>query len=79
LCKVENKLHHNPLKKPLLNNPPTKTPTIQFHYVYEETKNLTHKQYNERVRKIGEAAAKKYGFQRVTSTKENKILMTQKR
>ncbi|MCL2287865.1 MAG: hypothetical protein FWC33_01605 [Candidatus Bathyarchaeota archaeon] len=47
--------------------------------IYEETKDLTHKQYNERVRKIGEEAAKKYGFQRVANTKENKILMTQER
>ena len=34
--------------------------------IYEETKNLTPSQYTERVRKIGEEAAKKYGFQRVT-------------
>jgi len=34
--------------------------------IYEETKDLTPEQYTERVRKIGEAAAQKYGFQRVT-------------
>ncbi|MCL2143479.1 MAG: hypothetical protein FWH44_04395 [Methanomassiliicoccaceae archaeon] len=33
--------------------------------IYEETKDLTPEQYTERVRKIGEAAAEKYGFQRV--------------
>jgi len=35
--------------------------------IYEETKDLTPEQYTERVRKIGEEAAKKYGFQRVAS------------
>jgi len=33
--------------------------------IYEETKNLTSEQYTERVREIGENAAKKYGFQRI--------------
>jgi hypothetical protein len=33
--------------------------------IYEETKNLTPEQYTERVRRIGENAAKKYGFQRI--------------
>jgi len=33
--------------------------------IHEETKNLTPEQYTERVRKIGENAAKKYGFQRI--------------
>ena len=33
--------------------------------IYEETKDLTSEQYTERVRKIGENAAKKYGFQRI--------------
>jgi len=34
--------------------------------IYEETKDLTPEQYTERVRKIGENAAKKYGFQRIS-------------
>ena len=34
--------------------------------IYEETKDLTPEQYTERVRIIGENAAKKYGFQRVS-------------
>ena len=33
--------------------------------IYEETKDLTPEQYTRRVREIGEAAAKKYGFERV--------------
>jgi hypothetical protein len=33
--------------------------------IYEETKNLTPSQYTERVRKIGEETARKYGFKRV--------------
>jgi len=33
--------------------------------IHEETKNLTPEQYTERVRRIGENAAKKYGFQRI--------------
>ena len=33
--------------------------------IYEETKNLTQEQNTKRVRKIGENAAKKYGFQRI--------------
>ena len=39
--------------------------------IYEETKNLTPSEYTERVRKIGEEAAKKYGFQRVASANTN--------
>ena len=39
--------------------------------IYEETKNLTPEQYTERVRKIGEKAAKKYGFQRVANANTN--------
>ena len=39
--------------------------------IYEETKGMTPEQYTERVRKIGEEAANKYGFQRVTSTEEH--------
>jgi hypothetical protein len=35
--------------------------------IYEETKNMTAQERAERVNKIGEAAAKKYGFKRVTS------------
>ena len=34
--------------------------------IYEETKDLTSEEYTERVRKIGENAAKKYGFERVS-------------
>jgi hypothetical protein len=41
--------------------------------IYEETKNLTPEQYTERVRKIGEEAAKEYGFQRVASARMDKI------
>jgi hypothetical protein len=33
--------------------------------IYEETKDLTPEQYTERVRRIGENAAQKYGFQRI--------------
>ncbi|MCL1865735.1 MAG: hypothetical protein FWF73_07995 [Spirochaetes bacterium] len=35
--------------------------------IYEETKDLTPEQYTDRVRRIGENAAKKYGFQRITN------------
>ena len=35
--------------------------------IHEETKDLTPEQYTERVRKIGENASKKYGFQRIAS------------
>ena len=38
--------------------------------IYEESKDLSPEQNMERVRKIGEAAARKYGFQRVASAKE---------
>jgi hypothetical protein len=38
--------------------------------IYEETKNMTPAQRAERVNKIGEAAAKKYGFKIVESAKE---------
>ena len=41
--------------------------------IYEETKDMTPEQYTERVRKIGEEAAKKYGFQRVASAKANNL------
>ena len=34
--------------------------------IYEETKDLTCEQYTERVRKISEDAAIKYGFQRIS-------------
>ena len=37
--------------------------------IYEETKDLTPEQYTERVRKIGAAAAEKYGFQRVAGAR----------
>jgi hypothetical protein len=33
--------------------------------IYEETKNMTVRERVERVNKIGEEAAKKYGFKRV--------------
>jgi len=33
--------------------------------IYEETRSLTPEQYTERVRKVGEASAIKYGFQRI--------------
>jgi len=39
--------------------------------IYEETKNMTAQERAERVNKIGEAAAKKYGFKRVTSINEH--------
>jgi hypothetical protein len=41
--------------------------------IYEETKNMTPEQRVERVNKIGEAAAKKYGFKRIASAKETGI------
>jgi len=39
--------------------------------IYEETKDMTPAQRAERVNKIGEAAAKKYGFKRVASAKSD--------
>ena len=39
--------------------------------IYEETKDMTVRERVERVNRIGEAAAKKYGFKRVASAKEN--------
>ena len=39
-------------------------------YLTEETKNMTPEQRAERVNKIGEAAAKKYGFKRIASARE---------
>ena len=38
--------------------------------IYEETKDMTPAQRAERVNKIGEAAAKKYGFKIVASANE---------
>jgi len=38
--------------------------------IYEETKDMTPAQRAERVNKIGEAAAKKYGFKIVKSANE---------
>ena len=35
--------------------------------IYEKTKDLTPEQYTRRVRELDEAAAKKYGFERVAS------------
>ena len=40
--------------------------------IYEETKNMTVRERVERVNKIGEEAAKQYGFKRVASAKENR-------
>ena len=37
--------------------------------IYEETKEMTPAQRAERVNKIGEAAAKKYGFKRIASAR----------
>jgi len=45
--------------------------------IYEETKDMTPAQRAERVNKIGEAAAKKYGFKIVASAKENITLKVQ--
>ena len=39
--------------------------------IYEETKNMTVRERVERVNKIGEAAAKKYGFKRVARASAN--------
>ena len=39
--------------------------------IYEETKNMTPQERAERVNRIGEAAAKKYGFKRIARTMEN--------
>ena len=39
--------------------------------IYEETKDMTVQERVERVNRIGEAAAKKYGFKRVASAKNN--------
>jgi len=38
--------------------------------IYEETKDMTIQERVDRVNKIGEAAAKKYGFRRVASADE---------
>ena len=38
--------------------------------IYDKTMNLTPEQYTDRVRKIGDEAVKKYGYQRVTGTGE---------
>ena len=38
--------------------------------IYEETKDMTAQERAERVNKIGETAAKKYGFKIVASAKE---------
>ena len=38
--------------------------------IYEETKELTPEQYTERVRSIGEKAAKKYGYKHAANIKE---------
>ena len=39
--------------------------------IYEETKDMTPAQRAERVNKIGEKAAQKYGFKIVASAKDN--------
>jgi hypothetical protein len=41
--------------------------------IYEETKRLTPEQYTERVKRIGEAAAKKYGFERIARVKNQNL------
>jgi hypothetical protein len=41
--------------------------------IYEETKNMTPAQRVERVNKIGEAAARKYGFKRVASARSGAV------
>jgi len=38
--------------------------------IYEETKHMTARERAERVNKIGEAAAQKYGFKIVASAKD---------
>jgi len=40
--------------------------------IHEETKGLTPAQYKERLDRITEAAAQKYGFKIVASAKENR-------
>ena len=45
--------------------------------IYEETKNMTVQERVERVNRIGEAAAIKYGFQRVISAKDNNAQVVQ--
>ena len=44
--------------------------------IYEETKNMTVRERVERVNRIGEEAAKKYGFQRVVRVKEDDTQLT---
>jgi len=39
--------------------------------IYEETKDMVPQERAERVNRIGEAAAKKYGFKRVTRARES--------
>ena len=39
--------------------------------IYEETKHMTVEERVERVNKIGEEAAQKYGFKRIASAKDN--------
>jgi len=41
--------------------------------IYEETKNMTPSQRAERVNRIGEAAAKKYGFKIAVSARNREI------
>jgi hypothetical protein len=45
--------------------------------IYEETKDMTIQERVERVNKIGEAAAKKYGFRRIASARDNHVQETQ--
>jgi hypothetical protein len=40
--------------------------------IYEETKNMTAQERVERINRIGESAAKKFGFKIVASAKEKK-------
>jgi hypothetical protein len=41
--------------------------------IYEETKNMTVQERVARINKIGEEAARKYGFKRVARAKENVV------
>jgi len=44
--------------------------------IYEETKDLTPEQYKERLNKLTEAAAQKYGFRVISSANEKNITIT---
>ena len=44
--------------------------------IYEETKDMTPAQRVERINKIGEAAARKYGFKRIASARSGAVAQT---